>query len=327
MAARKNLYIKIAYWYYIRGLTQDEIAKRLNFTRQKVNQIINSLSEHGIVNINICGYEQDNVDLENQIEEYYGLKEVLVTSDYGEPETAIYKMANVAAQYLDEQIKNGDIIGVSWGKTLAEVISQMAYKRKSACRVVQMMGVKNLDQTVTKADEVCRSLADRLGCGSFYFYAPVIVEYPETREWLLKEKTVRASYEEMKKCNVALVGIGELNEKCSMCTSGHVTLEDIHVLRKQGFVGDVVMNPVRADGSYDHCPMSNRLLNASIECLKEIDNVIAAVSGVEKVEAVNAVLNSGCINTLIIDETAARMLAEGYIWQGKSAAQENEETA
>ena len=41
---REDVYIKIAYWYYTLGMTQDEIAKRLSFTRQKVNQIINRQS-------------------------------------------------------------------------------------------------------------------------------------------------------------------------------------------------------------------------------------------------------------------------------------------
>lgn len=306
---RENLYIKIAYWYYVLGLTQDEIAKRLNFTRQKVNQIINSLFDLDIVSINVHGYERDNVELESKIEERYGLNEVLVANDYDEPDTAIHKVANIAAQYLDEQIKNGDVIGVSWGRTLAEVISQMKYSRKkTSCHVVQMIGAQNLAQPGKKADEVSRALANRLGCSASLLYAPVVVEYPETREWLLKEKTIKSSFEEMKKCNMALVGVGELNDKSTMYTSGYMTLDDIRILRSQGFVGDIVMNPIRRDGSYDHCPISDRLINASVECLKKVENVIAVVSGEGKVEAANAVLNSGCVNTLIIDNTTAELL-------------------
>ncbi len=107
---------------------------------------------------------------------------------------------------------------------------------------------------------------------------------------------------------MALVGIGELNKTSTMYTSQYVTLDDLRILRSQGFVGDIVMNPVRRDGSYDHCPISNRLINASMECLKNIENVIAVVSGEGKVEAANAVLNSGCVNTLIIDSTTAELL-------------------
>lgn len=305
---RENLYVKIAYWYYVLGLTQDEIAKKLNLTRQKVNQIINSLFDMNIVSINIHGYERDHVELESKIEQHYGLNEVLVADDYDEPDTAIHKVANIAAQYLDKQIKNGDFIGVTWGKSLAETISQMKFSRKTACQVVQMIGAQNPERSGKKADEVSRGLAERLGCSAVLLYAPVVVEYPETREWLLKEKTIQSSFEEMKKCTLAVVGIGELNEQSTMFTSGYVTLDDLRILRSQGFVGDIAMNPIRSDGSYDHCPISDRLINASVDCLKKVPNVIAVVSGEGKVDATNAVLNSGCINTLIIDNTTAELL-------------------
>ena len=86
---KRNLNIKIAYWYYTLGMTQDEIAKRLSFTRQKVNQIINSLVDLDVVTINIHGYERDNIELEGKIEERFGLKEAIVATDYGEKDTAI----------------------------------------------------------------------------------------------------------------------------------------------------------------------------------------------------------------------------------------------
>lgn len=307
---KKNIYIKIAYWYYTLGMTQDEIAKRLNYTRQKVNQIISSLTDLDIVSINIHGYERDNIELENKIEERFNLKEVIVADDYGEVDTAIYKVANVAAQYLDETIQQGDVIGVSWGKTLAEVVQQMTFKRRSKCWVVQLMGAQNIERLVEKSDEIVRGLANRLDCPSYMFYAPVVVEYAETKKCLLKEKWIKASYEFMRKCNIAVLGVGELTERSTMCTSGHITKEDIHVLREQGFVGDIAMNPIRADGSWDNCPISDRLLNADIDCLKEIKNTVLVATGAEKVEAIKAALQTGCINTLIIDETTAQMVME-----------------
>ena len=112
-------------------MTQDEIAKRHSFTRQKVNQIINTLMELGIVNISIQGYERDNIELECKLEEAYTLKQVIVASDYGERDTAIYKVANVAAQYMEDKIQQGDTVGVSWGHTLAEVVDQMVYHKRS----------------------------------------------------------------------------------------------------------------------------------------------------------------------------------------------------
>ena len=54
---KRNLYTKIAYWYYVLGLTQDEIARRLGFTRQKVNQLLSALREQDVVHITVRGFE------------------------------------------------------------------------------------------------------------------------------------------------------------------------------------------------------------------------------------------------------------------------------
>ena len=307
---KRNLYIKIAYWYYTLGMTQDEIAKRLSFTRQKVNQIINSLMDLDIVSINIHGYERDNIELESRIEEKYGLKEVIIAEDYGEKDTAIYKVANVAAQYLDENIQQGNVIGLSWGRTLAEVVKQMTFKKRNECRVVQMMGAQNIEQMVEKSDEIARGLANKLDCPSYMLYAPVVVEHEETKKWLMQEKSIRTACDLMKLCNMAILGVGELTENATMCTRGHITKEDICVLREQGFVGDLSMNPLRRDGSSDNCPLSSRLLTADMELLKSIENTVAVVCGEKKAEAVKAALRSGCVNTLIIDEASARCVVD-----------------
>ena len=98
----KNVYIKIAYWYYNLGLTQDEIARRLSLTRQKVNRIINSLVDLDIVTITVHGFEQDEVELECEIEQAFGLDKCIIATDYGEKETAFYKVMNVAARKREE---------------------------------------------------------------------------------------------------------------------------------------------------------------------------------------------------------------------------------
>ena len=283
---REDVYIKIAYWYYTLGMTQDEIAKRLSFTRHKVNQIINSLMDLGIVNISIQGYERDNIELECKLEEAYTLKQVIVASDYGERDTAIYKVANVAAQYMEDKIQQGDTVGVSWGHTLAEVVDQMVYHKRSECRVVQ------------------------LDCASYMLYAPVVVEHEDTKKMLMQERSIKASFELMKKCNIAVLGVGELTEQSTMCTRGHITKEDIQMLRAEGFIGDIAMNPIREDGSWDNCPLSDRLLSANVECLKGIPNVILVACGANKVQEIKAALRTNCIDTLITDETTAREILE-----------------
>ena len=98
----KNLYIKIAHWYYTLGMTQDEIAKRLSFTRQRVNRIISSLRDMGIVTIKVNGYAQGNVAYEGAIEEHFGLKRVIIAESYDGESYYMPSLANTASQYLED---------------------------------------------------------------------------------------------------------------------------------------------------------------------------------------------------------------------------------
>lgn len=304
---KRNLNIKIAYWYYVLGLTQDEIARRLGFTRQKINQMINALKEQEIVHITVRGFEQEQVELETLFEERYGLRECLIVSDYGEPDTAVYKVANVAAQYLESTVKNGDVIGVSWGKTLARIAAQMEFSHKSDCRVVSLLGALNMEKKIDKSDEIARNFANKLDCPSVMLYAPLIVEHPETKEWLLREKHIKQSFDYMKECNLAVLGVGTLTAETSVY-GREVLAEQLPALQAQGFVGDLATNLLRADGSWDSNPIQNRLMAADMETLQGIENVVAVAAGAEKAAAVEAVLRSGCVNTLILDETTAKLL-------------------
>ena len=300
----RNLYTKIAYWYYVLGLTQDEIAKRLGFTRQKVNQTINNLKKLDVVHITVRGLEEKNIALATALEETYGLKECIVVSNDNEDDDTIYKVSLVAAQYLENVIKNGDIIGVSWGNTLAKIAQQMNFFHKPDCKVVSLIGGLNVTEKISKTDEVARNFANKLDCPSVMLYAPLIVDNAKTKDLLMKEPHIKQSFDYMQRCNIALLGIGTLTTKTSIYSREVLSKENL----SDNFVGDIATNLVRADGSWNSNPLQDRLISADIELLNSIENVVAVATGVQKADAIRGVLNSKCVNTLITDEATAKKI-------------------
>ena len=307
---KRNLEIKIAYWYYTLGLTQDEIARRLSMTRQKVNQMIRSLESQGIISISIHGFERDHIALESRLEEQFNLNEVLVVSDYGEKETAIYRVANVAAQYLDEIITQGMRIGVSWGRTLSRVISELPYHSRPDCSVVQLLGARNTAISSEKSDEISRNLANRLDCPCYMLYAPAIVNHPETRTWLMREENIRQSFELMQQCDLALVGVGELTDTSTLVKGGYVSAAEAEQLKESGFSADMNMNLICQDGTTRDNPFESRIMAADLDCLRQIRNTVAVAAGETKAEAAAACFRTGAVNTAIIDESLARRILE-----------------
>lgn len=306
----REIKTKIAFWYYSAGLTQEEIARRLKLTRQKVNAVIGSLKEDGIVTVSIRGCEQDYVEWEHCLEERFGLTRAIIVPDYGDPHLGFLKVANAAAQYLERTLEPGDVIGVSWGRTLAATIREMRFERKADCRVVQLVGAQSLDGFSAKSDDIVRALSDKLDAPTYMLYAPVTVSKAQTKQLLLEEKSIRRSYEMMERCNVGIFGIGELSEDSLMYRKEFFSPEDIERLHEDGFCADIGMNPVRADGSMDNCFLQERLLNASPDCIRRMENTIAIAAGEGKAEAVLAVLKSGVLQTLIIDCSMAAAIME-----------------
>ena len=109
---QKQEYRRVAYYYYKEGLTQEEIAKRMQMSRQRVNRIISSCIELGIVTINIEGLDNSNLELETKLEQKYGLKEVRVIDEAAE-EMKIQELGIEGGKYLRSILKKDDIIGLS----------------------------------------------------------------------------------------------------------------------------------------------------------------------------------------------------------------------
>ena len=65
--------VKVAYYYYKLDFTQQEIADKMNFSRQKVNRMLKKASEENIVEININGYEDFDLHLEHLLEKSLSL--------------------------------------------------------------------------------------------------------------------------------------------------------------------------------------------------------------------------------------------------------------
>ena len=75
---RKDLIIEAARLYYIEGLSQQEVGKRLNMVRSNVSKLLKRAGELGIVEIRIVEPSTPMVQLEFGLKERFELREVHV---------------------------------------------------------------------------------------------------------------------------------------------------------------------------------------------------------------------------------------------------------
>ncbi len=301
-----ELLARIAHRYYSDGRTQEEIGREFALSRPKVQRLLERARWSGIVDIHIQAPPWLNLDLETRLRDAFDLSDAIVAPSRPDPQSQREAVARSAARYLERRLRDGAVVAVSHGRDTGEVPRFFHPERRLDVTFVSAMGGSPRVDTPTNPNDICRALADRCGGRAESLFAPAYVESVEMRDRLLDQEAVAHTLRVAGQATVALVGIGDTDNSCTMVRSGCLSPDEIARLRAQGAVGDVLGNYVDASGSLIASPHSERLVALSVEDLHRIESVVAVVSESEKPKAILGVLRAGVVDVLVVDEGNAR---------------------
>src|SRR5690554_2127920 len=122
--------MKIAYLYYIKGHSQEEISELLQKSKMTVSRMTRKAIEEGIVKISVQLPYQVNEELQEKLLRTFGLKDVVVAKNIIGEELSLF-LGGVGAYGLLFHLKNGDVLGVGESYTvnlLAKSLIPHSYK-------------------------------------------------------------------------------------------------------------------------------------------------------------------------------------------------------
>jgi DNA-binding transcriptional regulator LsrR (DeoR family) len=153
---------------------------------------------------------------------------------------------------------------------------------------------------VINADHISRLLARKFGGSSESLYAPAYVENPQLRDLLLQNGTIKDTLDRARKADIALVGIGDMNEDSYMVKLGWFTPQEIsNAGLHQGVIGDIAgYDFFNARGEHVNTVMDNRVIGLNIDELRQIPCVIAIASENTKAMAIMGALRTGAIDII-----------------------------
>jgi DNA-binding transcriptional regulator LsrR (DeoR family) len=294
---------RVVWYYYIGGLTQQEIADRLGITRVRANRIIGQARTDGSVRIDVRLPLAGCVFFEQSLIERYGLIEASVVPTVPSYEDLQRVIGEAAGVMLDRLITDGQIVGVGWGKTLRAGIDRVA-SRPTQSSVVALMGGLTRGSG-TNTFEVSTQLADALGAECYYLAAPIYCPSEESRAALLTHPGISDVMRRAREVDVAIVSCGDFSDKSLLATTATVR-ENADSLQRAGAVGDILGSFVdRAGAVLDH-RLNRRVMALSPAELKNVPSSILASGGVNKAAIVHAILAAGYVNRIVTDEDCAR---------------------
>lgn len=303
----KRSILKIATLYYNEGLTQAEIAKKMEISRPLVSKILQEAKNIGIVEIYIKDEDAYSIALEMEIEKKYDLTEVIIVPNQKSATEAISKknVGRAAASYLSSILPKVKKIGVSWGTTLAEFVDEMPFLQYPNVMVIPIMGGVGYSNVLYHSNHLAFLLAQKLNTTSTYFYAPALADTKKLKENLLESKMISVALSEGKDVDIAIVGVGNPVRSSTYRDLGYFTNSDIRELEEKGAIGDVAATFFDKSGRPVDTDVSSRMMGIELEDLKNIPCVIALATGKEKSDSLKALLSQHVIDVLIIDQASA----------------------
>lgn len=306
---RRDLLIQVAEMYYVKGLSQKEIAKKINVSRSNVSRMLKTCLEKKIVEIRINYTSSMGVYLQDKIKELFGLSNAIVVRTGSSLEETKMNIGKAAAQYLESILQDGMTLGVAWGTTIYHLVQAFRPVKKLHVDIVQLLGGTGARDLNTDGLELARNFARVLKGNCYILQAPLIVQNKVVKDLLLAEPDISQHFERASKVDVAVVGIGSNRPEVSaLLRAGYLSKEESEDLLSMGVVGDICGNQIDINGNLCPIDLNERTIGIRLEQLKRIPLVIGLAAGTEKAESILGGLRGKIINSLITDESTALSL-------------------
>jgi len=311
-AEQSRLMVKVARMYHERGRKQAQIASELHITQARVSRLLRRAADAGIVKTVVSSPAGVHTDLEERLEQRYGLIEAVVVDALSSEEHDIAQnLGAAAAVYLESTLLGNEIVGIS--SSSATLLAAVTFLGRATSPVVtdvvQLVGGVGEPQVQIDANRLLTTFASATGATPIFLPAPGLLGSAAAQHSLMSDPAVRQVSGRWSELTTALVGIGALEPPPVLAQSGNAIAEaDQEVLRSLGAVGDICLRFFGESGTLIESELDQKVIGIRPEQLMSVPRRIAVAGGIRKLAALRGALLGGWVNVLITDSVAAREL-------------------
>jgi len=302
---RVYLLTRVAQLYYEQNATQEAIAACLNLSRPTVSRLLKEAREEGVVQIVIhspfCFVTELEAALTQAFPHLRAARVVRTADPSG--------VARAAAAYIDHIVRDGDMIGVAWGTTMAAVASALPQRPLPDVTVVQLTGGIARSGAEGSAHDVVFRFGRAFGAAVYYLHVPAVVDGPHVHDALVGNQETAHVLDLGRRANIAVFGIGVPDEQSALVQAGRLSSGDLARLHTLGAAGDICSRYFTERGNLCDPALDARTIGPTLSELANRDYSIAVAHGVHKASAVLGALRGRYCNVLIIDEATAGKVA------------------
>ena len=330
---------RIAYLYYDDKHSQETIAEIEGCSRQTVSKALQKAKDRGIVHIAIVpdlrtGYLHN---LSRQVRQQLNLEDLVVVPGHNFEhvranetiEEVVVEIAKAAADYLDQLLKDTDILAVSGGRTFMRNV--VRYLKPAQLlphlQVVSTIGFVEARTGFGDANLIAYDIAQAYGGTHVWYTIPAFIPHipgisvKELKDINSRLHMTRPAIELSKQANIFMMGVWHPHTNEQLVAKGIISQEQMEAIEAFHPAVDINHWVFDAEG---RCinemmdPPPYHLLGFAIPELKEkirrdgTKVILVAGGGPSYVPAIRAALKAGLANILITDHMTAQQLLSAH---------------
>ena len=244
--------IKAARMYFLDGRSQDDVARALGTSRSNISRMLTAARAQGIVEIRVHDQTSREKELENALRQRFELSHVRVAA-FRPGMDAQAAAGDLAAQWLDESLRDGQVLGLSWGTSLQAMVDSFSVDQPRSVELVPLVGGLSTVVSLVSGEELVRELAGKLGATYRYLHAPGVLRSRTARDSLLAEPTIAEVLDRAQTADIAMVGIGaaDVGSSSAIIDGLGLTAAERKAFLAEGPVGDACCRFFDAEGQAD----------------------------------------------------------------------------
>jgi DNA-binding transcriptional regulator LsrR (DeoR family) len=297
-----------AWLYYIAGNTQEEIAVKLNVSRQAAQRLVALAVSEKLIKFRLDHPLSECIALAEALRSKFALSLCeVVPTDVGNRDN-LNGIGVVAASQLEPYLlsRAPTIIAISSGRTLRAMVDQIPSMDQPQHKIVSIMG--NLSHYGRAGrHEVVMHLSDRVGSQAYPVPTPVVATSVEERELLQTQRSFVAVKTLAEQAKVTFVGISQIAWNAPLHEDGFINDDEVAELIELGAVGEIAGWAYNHHGDLLQQGTNSRV--ASVPLQQPAQRLIIGVAGgVKKAEAIFAAIYGKLITGLITDKACAQAI-------------------
>ncbi|MGA2111655.1 MAG: sugar-binding domain-containing protein [Anaerolineales bacterium] len=293
--------VQVARLYYEENCSQQQIADQIGVSRSLIALYLKMARQQGIVRIEVRDPAERYEPLTVRLGKASRPTRICpVPGSHTSPELTRRAVGSAVARFLDDQLHDGDVLGFGWGRAVMEVVGLLAPSKPRRIEVVPLIGESSYTGSYTELNEIILRAARSFSGDAFFLLAPMLVDSRKLRDALLRDKGVREVADRWDRLEVACVGIGALPPAPGQIV--YIGEKNAARYQEQGAVGDICARYFTSQGDCLESSPYAWLLGISPEQLRKAKCVVAVATGLQKQRAILAVLRTGLLTDLFVDE-------------------------